>query len=82
MAALPTPVPAARKNPLRNEKFRLLWIGNTISVTGDQFYMVALPWLVLGLTGSSIALGAISMTAAIPRAALMLIGGAVTDRVS
>ncbi len=82
MAAASQPVPAARKHPLRNAKFRLLWIGSTISVTGDQFYLVALPWLVLGLTGSSLALGTISMTAAIPRAALMLIGGAVTDRVS
>src|SRR6185295_18984445 len=39
-------------------------------------------WLVLQLTGSSLALGTILMTAAIPRAALMLIGGAVTDRFS
>lgn len=82
MAAAPIPLPAARRHPLRNAQFRLLWIGSTISVTGDQFYLVALPWLVLGLTGSSIALGTISMVAAIPRAGLMLLGGAVTDRVS
>ncbi len=82
MAAVPIPIPAPKTHPLRNAKFRLLWIGNTVSVTGDQFYLVALPWLVLGLTGSSIALGTITMTAAIPRAALMLLGGAVTDRIS
>ncbi len=82
MAAAPVPVPAARKHPLRNAQFRLLWIGSTISGAGDQFYFVALPWLVLGLTGSSIALGTIAMVAAIPRAGLMLLGGAVTDRVS
>lgn len=75
---------AVRKtqHPLRNRAFRLLWIGNTISWTGDQFYLVALPWLVLSLTGSSIVLGAIAMLAAIPRAVLMLVGGAVSDRVS
>jgi MFS family permease len=75
---------AVRKtqHPLRNRAFRLLWIGNTISWTGDQFYLVALPWLVLSLTGSSIVLGAILMLAAIPRAALMLVGGAVSDRAS
>ena len=56
------------QHPLRNRAFRLLWIGNTISWTGDQFYLVALPWLVLSLTGSSIVLGAIEMLAAIPRA--------------
>src|SRR5262245_64013377 len=34
------------------------------------------------MTGSSLALGTILMTAAIPRAALMLVGGAMTDRFS
>src|SRR6202000_2660714 len=47
-----------------------------------QFYFVALPWLVLQLTGSSLVLGTITMTAAIPRAALMLVGGALSDRFS
>lgn len=70
------------QHPLRNRAFRLLWIGNTISWTGDQFYLVALPWLVLSLTGSAIILGAIEMLAAIPRAVLMLVGGAVSDRMS
>jgi MFS family permease len=60
--------------------FRLLWIGETVSVFGDQFYLVALPWLALQLTGSGLALGSVLMTAAIPRAALMLAGGAATDR--
>lgn len=70
------------QHPLRNHAFRLLWIGNAISWTGDQFYLVALPWLVLSLTGSSIVLGAMATLAAIPRALLMLLGGAVSDRVS
>ena len=82
-AALPdsTPVPRLR-HPLTLPHFRNLWIGSTISLLGDQFYLVALPWLVLQLTKSSLALGTIMMTAAIPRAALMLVGGAVTDRFS
>jgi len=79
----PTPVPESRlRHPLTLPHFRNLWLGSTISLLGDQFYLVALPWLVLKLTGSSLALGTILMTAAIPRAALMLIGGAVTDRFS
>src|SRR5215469_1023979 len=65
---------------LRNHAFRLLWIGSSVSAIGDQFYFLALPWVVLQLTGSSIVLGAISMIAAIPRAAFMLIGGVLTDR--
>jgi MFS transporter len=77
------PAPASKpRHPLSLPHFRNLWLGATISLLGDQFYLVALPWLVLQLTGSSLALGAILMTAAIPRAALMLVGGAVTDRFS
>ncbi len=76
-------VPAQKtQHPLRNRAFCLLWIGNTVSWTGDQFYLVALPWLVLSLTGSSVVLGTIAMLAAIPRAVLMLLGGAVSDRAS
>jgi MFS family permease len=74
--------PPALPHPIRTAHFRNLWIGATISLLGDQFYLVALPWLVLQLTGSSLALGTILMAAAIPRAALMLLGGAVTDRFS
>jgi len=75
-------VPPARRHPLTLPHFRNLWIGATISLLGDQLYLVALPWLVLQLTGSSLVLGTILMTAAVPRAALMLVGGAVTDRFS
>jgi MFS family permease len=70
------------RHPLFNREFRYLWMGNTISGCGDQFFFVALPWLILQLTGSGAVLGGIMMVQAIPRAALMLIGGAVTDRVS
>jgi MFS family permease len=73
---------ADARHPLFNRGFRYLWIGNTVSGCGDQFFLVALPWLILQLTGSGAVLGGIMMVEAIPRAALMLIGGAVTDRVS
>ena len=66
--------------PLRQRDFRAVWVGETVSMLGDQFYLVALPWLALALTGSSLALGLVLMAAAIPRAALMLVGGAVVDR--
>jgi MFS family permease len=82
------PIPAAVnsastvEHPLRNPNYRLWLIGGTISLLGDQFYLVALPWLVLQQTGSAVAMGAIMMTGAIPRALLMLMGGAVSDRMS
>jgi MFS family permease len=56
------------------------WLGATISLLGDQFYIVALPWVVLQITGSGLAMGTVSMSAGIPRAVLMLMGGAITDR--
>jgi hypothetical protein len=69
-------------HPLRNSGFRRLWMGSAVSLLGDQFYFVALPWVVLQITGSAVAIGTILMTAAIPRAVLMLMGGALTDRLS
>lgn len=69
-------------SPLSVRNFRLLWIGESISLLGDTFYMIALPWLVLQLTGSALALGGVMALAAIPRALFMLIGGALVDRFS
>jgi MFS family permease len=80
--AAPEAAAPPQRHPLSVPHFRNLWLGSTISQLGDQFYLVALPWLALQLTGSSVALGALLMTAAVPRAALMLIGGAVIDRFS
>ncbi len=67
---------------LRGRDFRLLWIGDGISVLGDQFYLIAVPWLILQITGSGLALGLMLMLAGIPRAILMLVGGALSDRFS
>ena len=74
--------PLTTVHPLRHRPFLLWWIGATTSLFGDQFYLVALPWVVLQLTGSAVAMGTVAMCAGVPRAALMLMGGAVTDRVS
>jgi MFS family permease len=83
MTAVSHPEPtAAVEHPLRNPGYRKLLIGGTISLLGDQFYFVALPWLVLQQTGSAIAIGTILMAGAIPRAVLMLMGGALSDRIS
>lgn len=81
-ASAPASIPAPPQHPLRDRNFRLLFTGSTISLVGDQFYFVALPWLVLQQTGSAVAMGTIMMTAAIPRLVLMLLGGAVSDRLS
>ena len=68
--------------PLTVSDFRLLWLGQGISVFGDQFYLVALPWLTLRLTGSALALGTVMMVAAAAQAIFQLVGGALSDRFS
>jgi MFS family permease len=80
--SVPSVPQVAAPHPLRERPFRMLWIGSTLSLLGDQCYLVALPWLVLQITGSAVAMGTILMSAAIPRSVLMLLGGAVTDRIS
>ncbi len=68
--------------PLEVRNFRLLWLGESISLLGDQFHFVALAWLTLQLTGSGLALGTVLMAASIPRAVFMAVGGAMSDRLS
>ena len=68
--------------PLRFRDFRLVWFGESISLLGDQFHYVALSWLVLGMTGSGLALGTVLLAASLPRGAFLLVGGALSDRIS
>lgn len=44
--------------------------------------MIATPWLVLQLTGDPLILGVVLALEGIPRAVFMLLGGAITDRIS
>jgi predicted MFS family arabinose efflux permease len=68
--------------PLASRDFRLVWLGESVSLLGDQFNTIALAWLVLGLTGSGFALGVILVATAIPRGIFMLVGGVLSDRIS
>jgi MFS family permease len=72
--------PMLRVMSLRD--FRLLVAGATTSLLGDQFALIATPWLVLQLTGDPLVLGLILALEGIPRAVFMLLGGAITDRLS
>ena len=69
-------------SPLAIRDFRLLWLGESISALGDQFALIALPWLALVLTGSALALGGVLALMGVPRALLMLVGGVWVDRLS
>ena len=80
MTAVSTKNPMARVMALRD--FRLLFAGTSTSLLGDQFALIATPWLVLKLTGDPMALGLVLALEGIPRAIFMLLGGAITDRIS
>ncbi|NET03151.1 MAG: MFS transporter [Symploca sp. SIO2B6] len=68
--------------PLTIRNFLLLFIGENVSLFGDQLYLVALLWLTIQLTNSGLSLGTVLMAAAIPRAILILVGGVISDRTS
>jgi MFS family permease len=68
--------------PLQGRDFRLVWFGESVSLLGDQFNLIALSWLVLAMTGSGLALGSILIASAIPRGVFMLVGGVLSDRFS
>ena len=60
--------------------FRLLWASEAVSVLGDQFQYIALAWLAISLTGSGLALGAVLIAVAVPRAILIVPFGVLADR--
>src|SRR5438105_12079298 len=79
VAVSPRPRPLA---VFASGPFRKLWLATALSLFGDFFNYVAMAWLVLQLTGSSLALGTVLLVQALPRAVLMLVGGALADRLS
>ncbi|MEU8134744.1 MFS transporter [Streptodolium elevatio] len=70
------------RGPFARPAFRRVWAGETLSMLGDYSFEVAFLWLVLEHTGSTTLLAAVLIAQAVPRGLLMLLGGAVTDRVS
>jgi hypothetical protein len=83
--ASPAGVVAAGPRPwtmFASGSFRNLWAATALSLFGDFFSYVAMAWLVLQLTGSSLSLGAVLVVQALPRAVLMVVGGALADRIS
>ncbi|MBW4078212.1 MAG: MFS transporter [Acidobacteria bacterium] len=67
---------------LSNRQFSLLWGGQTVSQFGDGIISVALPLLVLEITRNAADLGLVVAARLVPTVLLLLLGGAVTDRVS
>ncbi|HJV87490.1 MAG TPA: MFS transporter [Noviherbaspirillum sp.] len=71
----------SQRNALfRSPNFRWMAAGSIISMLGDQFTLIALPWLVLKMTGDTLVLGTVLAVMSIPRALFILVGGALVDR--
>jgi MFS family permease len=71
-----SPLPPLR----RNRDFNLLWISGTLSDLGSLTSLLAIPLLVLSLTGSPAQAGLVGTVAAVVRGAASLPGGALADR--
>lgn len=65
---------------LQIRNFRLYFIGQGLSVSGTFMQAVALPWLVLRMTGSGTALGIVSALQFLPILLFAPLGGAIADR--
>lgn len=62
---------------------RALWVflvGNGISLVGNTFALVAIPWFVIETTGSAARTGITGMVSALPALIAGLIGGVLVDR--
>ena len=66
---------------LRHRDFRLLWMGQIVSVTGSQMQFVAINWHVYLLTKSAFALGLVGLFRGGPLILCSLMGGVVADAV-
>ena len=66
----------------RNRDFRLLFLAQVVSFTGDWFLFVALAGLVYDLTRSPIMVAAVYASLTVPFAVFMFVGGPLADRLN
>jgi predicted MFS family arabinose efflux permease len=66
---------------LSQRDFALLWAGQTISLFGDGIFTIALAWQALELSGSATTLGLVLLVRSAARILILLMGGAMADRV-
>ncbi|UCD37095.1 MAG: MFS transporter [Fidelibacterota bacterium] len=68
------------RNIFQQRNLLLLWLGHVISHAGDAIYQLALPWLVLELTGSKTTTSLVALSAYLPAVLLSLFAGVIVDR--
>src|SRR5260221_9224014 len=64
---------------LHHRDFRLLWMGQIVSVTGSQMQLAAINWHIYLLTRSPLALGLVGACRAVTIILCSLVGGVVAD---
>jgi MFS family permease len=65
---------------LRHKDFRLLWIAQAVSLTGDGIYLVAIAWLVYDISNDPGALAIVGFAWTLPQVAGLLLAGVLSDR--
>jgi MFS family permease len=85
---MPTPSPRrfggllVDTTPLRLDRdYRILWLGQAISLVGRMITLVVLPYQVYVLTGNVLTVGALSLVQLVPILIFALVGGALADAV-
>ena len=66
---------------LQYRDYRIFWSGQVVSVMGFQMLIVTIGWLMYDITGSSVQLGLVGLSTAVPAIVLNLFGGVVADKV-
>jgi MFS family permease len=66
--------------PLRHRDFRLLWLGMTISLSGDGIFLVAMAWQAYNLWNAPAALSILGIGMTVPTIAFLLPAGVLSDR--
>ena len=68
--------------PLRRRDFRLLWTGMAVSLLGDGIFIVAVAWQAYAISDHPSALAYVGLATSAPQVVFLLLGGAVSDRLS
>ncbi|HUQ41376.1 MAG TPA: MFS transporter [Candidatus Limnocylindrales bacterium] len=68
--------------PLRHRDFGLLLLGQTVSIFGNNFFLIALPFQLIALGATPVQLGIAVTLAGISTLLFLLLGGVIADRAS
>jgi MFS family permease len=65
----------------RHRNYRIFFVGQLVSLAGSWMQNIALAWLVLELSGSPLAVGALAFARFLPFTVFGLVAGVVADRI-